>query len=372
MGAADGEADERPVHRVHARRIFHRPLSRHQRRVREVCPRHRPSRAGDSRAAADRRRGRDACSRNSPRRTSGSDGEPPHGHGSHPVVLVRFDDAVAYCAWLSDIARAVRADCRRKPSGKGRARRRGRHAISVGRRASILRACNYLQRSVGEEPARHAPDRHVSAERVRPVRHASATSGSGCPTGTAPTPTASGDTDNPAGPPSGTLARSSAAGRGSTDDVDDAAMRVSPQGAARHLRVQHRIPHRLRRDRLTPADYERARRLLMRRDPVLGAAIKTSARAGWPSGSARIISPPSSARSSASSCPRRRRRRSSAASSRSFPTARSRPGHPRARRRGAARRRLQRTEGRYLRDLCARIADGRLQLEEIEALDDER
>jgi formylglycine-generating enzyme required for sulfatase activity len=35
--------------------------------------------------------------------------EPPHGHGGHPVVLVRFDDALAYCRWLSgEIGRAVR------------------------------------------------------------------------------------------------------------------------------------------------------------------------------------------------------------------------------------------------------------------------
>jgi sulfatase modifying factor 1 len=27
--------------------------------------------------------------------------EPPPGHGSHPVVLVRYDDAVTYCRWLS-------------------------------------------------------------------------------------------------------------------------------------------------------------------------------------------------------------------------------------------------------------------------------
>ena len=40
---------------------------------------------------------------------------------------------------------------------------------------------------------------------------------------------------------------------------------------------------------LSSEGYARARRHLMRRDPILGAAIKRSAPAGWPIGSARII-----------------------------------------------------------------------------------
>ena len=30
------------------------------------------------------------------------DGVPPDGHGSHPVVLVRYEDTAAYCRWLSE------------------------------------------------------------------------------------------------------------------------------------------------------------------------------------------------------------------------------------------------------------------------------
>src|SRR5439155_16584093 len=52
----------------------------------------------------------------------------------------------------------------------------------------------------------------------------------------------------------------------------DAAMRLPPQSAAGHVRAQHRLSDR--RDGMTPADYARARRVLMRRDPILGGVIK--------------------------------------------------------------------------------------------------
>ena len=42
-------------------------------------------------------------------RITSGDGQPLAGHGSHPVVLVNYEDTVAYCAWLSQaLGRVVR------------------------------------------------------------------------------------------------------------------------------------------------------------------------------------------------------------------------------------------------------------------------
>src|SRR5205814_5066505 len=56
----------------------------------------------------------------------------------------------------------------------------------------------------------------------------------------------------------------------------DAAFGLSPQSAAGYLRLQRRFPRRLRTVIImTPSEYEKARRLLMRRDPILREAIRT-------------------------------------------------------------------------------------------------
>jgi len=125
---------------------------------------------------------------------------------------------------------------------------------------------------------------------------------------------------------------------------------------------------------LSPAEYERARRILMRRDPVLGSAIKAigpclmaerqrkdhlSALVGS------IVSQQLSTKAAATIFGR---------FAALFPEQRI-PGH---REIAALDDQALRSVGLsgqkvgYIRDLCARIDDGRLVLDELDALDDEQ
>ena len=125
---------------------------------------------------------------------------------------------------------------------------------------------------------------------------------------------------------------------------------------------------------MTPADYARARRLLMRRDPILGAAIKRIGPCGMAERQRNdhltalvgaIVSQQLSTKAAATIFGRVR--------------ALVPDGEPLSA--GAASTRLSDAALRgaglsgqkvgYLRDLCARILDGRLQLDELEALPDE-
>jgi sulfatase modifying factor 1 len=109
MGAADAATDERPVHRVYVSEFFigrfavtNDEYARFVRATGHPSPslRSLPLIAGG---------GRDAMFRELARPYLWDDKTPPPGHGSHPVVLVSFDDAMAYCRWLSEsIERFVR------------------------------------------------------------------------------------------------------------------------------------------------------------------------------------------------------------------------------------------------------------------------
>jgi len=101
MGAADGDGDERPVHRVYLSEFFigRFPVTNDEyARFVRAAGYPAPSVRGLPLIAAG---GRDSIFKEFAAPYAWPDGEPPKGHGNHPVVLVRYDDALAYCAWLS-------------------------------------------------------------------------------------------------------------------------------------------------------------------------------------------------------------------------------------------------------------------------------
>src|SRR5437868_13761516 len=92
MGAADGETDERPVHRVYLSEFFigRFPVTNDE-YARFVRATNHPAPAVSSLPliAAG---GRDAIFKEFSAPYVWQNGEPPQGHGNHPVVLVRHDD----------------------------------------------------------------------------------------------------------------------------------------------------------------------------------------------------------------------------------------------------------------------------------------
>jgi sulfatase modifying factor 1 len=109
MGAADAEDDERPVHRVYVGEFFigRFPVT-HDEYARFVQATGHPAPAVRE-LPLIALGGREALFGESAAPYVWEGDRPPAGHGSHPVVLVRYEDALAYCRWLSQtINRAVR------------------------------------------------------------------------------------------------------------------------------------------------------------------------------------------------------------------------------------------------------------------------
>ena len=104
MGSDEGEEDERPPHRVHVddfligvQPVMNREYARFVRDAGHRAPAIYELPLVVSAGGADRER--------QFRQTGSpyvwSDFAPPEDRADHPVTLVRFDDALAYCAWLS-------------------------------------------------------------------------------------------------------------------------------------------------------------------------------------------------------------------------------------------------------------------------------
>ena len=109
MGAAVAAEDERPVHRVYLSEFF---IGRFQvtndeyARFIQATGHPAPGIRGLPLITLG---GREAAFRESAAPYIWENNQPAAGHGSHPVVLVSYDDALTYCAWLSEeIARQVR------------------------------------------------------------------------------------------------------------------------------------------------------------------------------------------------------------------------------------------------------------------------
>lgn len=103
MGSPDAEADERPVHRVLVSEFFigRFPVTNDD-YARFVRATGHPSPAVRDLPLVTAN-GRDAAFRNLAQPYVWEDGAPPPGRGSHPVTLVRYDDAEAFCRWLSAV-----------------------------------------------------------------------------------------------------------------------------------------------------------------------------------------------------------------------------------------------------------------------------
>jgi formylglycine-generating enzyme required for sulfatase activity len=109
MGASDAEEDERPVHHVYVSEFF---IGRFPVTNDEYA---RFVRATGHPAPAVRdlplitAGGHDVTFKELAAPYAWDAGEPPAGHGNHPVVLIKYEDGVAYCRWLSEtIGRIVR------------------------------------------------------------------------------------------------------------------------------------------------------------------------------------------------------------------------------------------------------------------------
>ena len=382
MGASDAEDDERPVHRVYVGEFFMGRFPVTQEDYARFA-RATPSRSLGAQPPVDRLGGARKLFTELATPHAWTAEPPPVAR--HPVVLIH-EDAEAYCRWLGDtLGRDVRLPTEAEWEKAARGGVEGQR-YPWGNDIDASR-CNYLadpsvKRQKGTQPA------GMYSPNARPVRHVRQRLGMGGDWYGADSH-CRGDTSDPRV----RKVREHRILRGGSWVTDDVSMlRCSyRQSAARHLRVQHRIQDRLLRvttrlcgarrrcapNRMTklPRCYARASRLLMRRDPVLGAAIKRIGPCGLADRQRKdhlsalvgaIVSQQLSTKAAATIFrPVRRPVRGQ----HDLPSATAIAALSDEALRGVG---LSGQKVGYLRDLCARIADGRLQLDELDALPDEQ
>ena len=173
MGSVDAEEDERPVHRVHlddfylgVQPVTNAEYGRFVRATGHRAPAIYELPIVVTVGGAERER----TFRQTGAPYVWTDFDPPRGQSDHPVTLVRYDDAVAYCAWLSTRDGRAVPSADRSRMGEGRARRRGVQTISMGRSARPQHG-ELPRRPGAAEHARHEPVPAIPAERLRVVRY---------------------------------------------------------------------------------------------------------------------------------------------------------------------------------------------------------
>ena len=380
MGAADAEEDERPVHRVYVSEFFigRFPVTNDDYAKFVPATGHPPPAVRGLPLIS--LGGREALFRETAAPYVWESGQPPTGHGSHPVVLVRYHDALAYCDWLSaTIGRLVRLPTEAEWEKAARGGSEGQR-YPWGNDIDASRG-NYLSRSVDAAATRHAADRHLSAERLRTLRRLRQRLGVGGRL-VQPRVLRSGRDARSARTPQRQHAHRPRRIVGQRRCVD-AAVRVPAQGAAGYVYLQHRVPDRMRgvkktseaatAEALTPEGYAKARRYLMRRDPVLGAAIKKIGACGMADRQRKdhlsaLVSAIVSQQLSTKAAATIFGRFVALFPDDHIPDAAAIAAQSDAALRGVG---LSGQKVSYMRDLSARLIDGRLNLDELDALPDE-
>ena len=173
MGSVDAEEDERPVHRVHlddfylgAQPVTNAEYARFVRATGHRAPAMYELPIVVTAGGAERER----TFRQTGAPYVWTDFDPPRGQSDHPVTLVRYDDAVAYCAWLStETGRPFRlpteAEWEKAARGGAESKR-----YPWGDRLDRNTA-NFPRRPGAAEHARHEPVPAIPAKRLRVVRY---------------------------------------------------------------------------------------------------------------------------------------------------------------------------------------------------------